>query len=150
MLKLNTPHECLFFSSRIKAELNMWSYDAYKALHRGIMYYEYICVSKLFSMICCLLSECNKNSATRLRSLYNVLPALEMLNILIAMQWSVALRSWEVFSFNVERPSDKWGQIIESPMATVRKSVMIRFRGDWYPTSWYWTMSLYNLLFSQC
>ena len=44
-------------------------------LHKLPIYYEYMClcwVSTLFGMICCLFSNCNKNSATRLQSPNNL------------------------------------------------------------------------------
>ena len=61
--------------------VNCWSHDAGKAWHiqyyttqkyQYNVYYEYMClcwVSTLFGMLCCLFSNCNQNSATRLQSL---------------------------------------------------------------------------------
>ena len=82
-------------------------------IHKLPIYNEYmrLCwVSALFCMICCLFSNCSKNSNIRLRSLPCVVNVPHShVPVLLALQWSVAWISafyrgrkhlWIVFSFN--------------------------------------------------
>ena len=83
-------------------------------LHKLPIYNEYmrLCwVCTLFCMICCLFSNCSKNSTKRLRSFPCVVNVSRShVPVLLAMQWSVAWRSafyrdrehlWIVFSLKL-------------------------------------------------